>query len=317
MKKIVFLLGVLPFFAGGLYAQQEELPDGKFEYWKTGTTDGGDSYDDLANPFWESLNMLSELPPEMFAGPVTLFKDAGRSGAADDFAPKLVSDKLQLDATEIFLPGVVGALTVVIDDQSALFGRPFTSRPSAIRGYMKYKPVDNDSASIFVEVYRYNEAAGKRQTIGKVEGIFTETIEDWTEFNLPIEYTSPATPDSITVLFVSSAGYDFEDLFNCKGQIGSTLWVDDVAFVYEGTANENPQLATSGLYPNPSADGLFNLEVKVACRMEVFSVSGQLLQQGNLGAGNHTLDISRHRPGIYYVRLTNAEGSAVLKAIVR
>ncbi|MCM1168937.1 MAG: PCMD domain-containing protein [Bacteroides sp.] len=301
-------------------AQTQALPDGKFESWETGKTYGGDAYDDLANPFWESLNILATLDPTKFTGPVTLFKDKGRSGAADDFAPKLESNFLEFAGDkEIFLPGVVGAMTVWTDKQTATFGRPFTSRPKAIKGYMKYVPVNGDSASIFVEVYKYNAAAGRRQTIGRVEQIYKEKVENWTEFNLPIEYTNDLTPDSITVLFVSSAGYDFDDLFNCKGQIGSTIWVDDVEFVYDNVVNEtNEVLAGSKLYPNPSVSGVFNLNVGEACGMEVFSVSGQLIMQKNLAtAGEYTVDLSRFAPGVYYIRLSNNDGMAALKAIKR
>lgn len=321
MKKTILCLSLLSVFAGSSMAQNEPLPDGKFEYWKTGNQYGNaGTYDDLANPFWESLNSLSTLPPEMFTGPVTLFKDKGRSGADGDFAPKMVSNTMKFGEDEdIFLPGVVGAISVVPDKQTATFGRPFTSRPKAIKGYMKYAPVNGDSASIFVEVYKYNEAAGIRQTVGRVEKRFHDAVEDWTAFELPIVYNNDMTPDSVTVLFVASAGYAFNDLFKCKGQIGSTLWVDDVEFVYDNVANEtNPVLASSALYPNPSANGVFNLNVKAACGMEVFSVSGQLLMQKALAtAGAYTVDLSRFAPGVYYIRLSNAQGAATLKAIKR
>ncbi|MDE7102191.1 MAG: PCMD domain-containing protein, partial [Bacteroidales bacterium] len=252
--------------------------------------------------------------------------DKGRSGADDDFAPKMVSDEMTFgtESKHIFLPGVVGTLEVLIQEQSAVFGRPFPSRPSALKGYMKYLPVNGDSASIFVEVYKYNEAAGRRQKLCRVEQIFRDSIKDWTAFELPIKYEieDEVMPDSITVLFVSSAGYDFDDLFNCKGQVGSTLWVDDVEFVYEGgeqsSIRENAVLAASKLYPNPSFNGIFNLNVQEACRMEVIAVSGQLVMQQNLtAAGAHTVDLSRFAPGFYYIRLSNQDGAAVLKAVRR
>ena len=322
MKKTILLLGVLSLFIGKSMSQnQQPLPDGKFEQWEQDTTYWGTIYDDVANPFWASLNLIATLPPDMFTGPVTLFKDQGRSGAEGDFAPKMRSDTMRFgtDGKLIFLPGVVGALRVLVDEQSAEFGRPFVSRPAKIKGYMKYAPVEGDSASIFVEVYRYDANAGRRQTIGKVEKFYKEAITDWTPFELPITYNSDATPDSITVLFVSSAGYDFDDLFACEGQVGSTLWVDDVEFVYEGSSvNENPVLASSKLYPNPSRNGIFNLSVKEACQMDVVSATGMLMmQQDFVAAGAYTVDLSRFATGVYYIRLTNRQGSAVLKAIKR
>lgn len=325
MKKTILFLGVLSLFMGKSMAQNEALPDGKFEYWKqVKLYDSDSTYDDLSNPFWESLNILATLPPDMFTGPVTLFKDKGRSGADGDFAPRMQSDFLKFgEDKEIFLPGVVGAITVLTDKQTAIFGRSFASRPTAIKGYMKYKPVNGDSASIFVELYKYDPDLGARKPIGRVERFFKENEEDWTPFELSIEYYSDDTPDTVTVLFVSSAGYDFKDLFNCHGQIGSTLWVDDVEFVYEeggepSTNNENAVLAASKLYPNPSFNGIFNLNVQEACRMEVIAVSGQLVMQQNLtAAGAYTVDLSRFTPGFYYIRLSNQDGAAILKAVRR
>lgn len=315
------MVAAAPLLAGSLFAQEEQIPDGKFEYWKTGTTDAGTSYDDLANPFWESLNILSSLPPDMFTGPVTLFKDKGRSGEAEDFAPRMESKEMAYgDGETIFLPGVVGAMHVLIETQTAVFGKPFTSRPAAIKGYMKYAPKNGDSASIFVELYKYNADLGKRIMIGRVEKIYTETVSEWTEFNLPITYNSAQAPDSVTVLFVSSAGYDFDNLFACKGQVGSSLWVDDVEFVYgeESAVETADVLRDSKLYPNPSADGRFHLQVPEACRIEVVSLSGAVVFSRTFGsAGTYSLDLSDRSQGIYMVRLSNENGTTVLKAVCR
>lgn len=324
MKKKLCVLCALPLLFGAVSAQNYPIPDGHFEKWETGKTDEGGTYDELSDPFWSSLNMISGLPPESFTGPVTMFKDKGRSGADDDFAPKMVSGEMTFgtEAKHIFLPGVVGTIDVIVETQSADFGRLFPSRPAKLKGYMKYLPVNGDSASIFVEAYKYNEEGGRRVIVGRVEQFFKDSIEEWAAFELPITYNFDETPDSITVLFVSSAGYRFDSLFECKGQVGSTLWVDDVEFVYEGgepsTNNENAVLAASKLYPNPSFNGIFNLNVQEACRMEVVSVSGQLVMQQNLtAAGAYTVDLSRFAPGFYYIRLSNQDGAAILKAVRR
>ena len=328
MKKILCILWALPLLIGAVSAQNFPIPDGHFENWTTEEAEDGSTYDELGNPFWTSLNQLASLPASMFTGPVTMFKETGRSGQEGDYAPRLVANEMLYgDSGMIFLPGVIGTLDVVFDKLTARTGRAFTSRPKAIKGYMKYFPVDGDSASIYVGLTRYNEAAGMRQTIGIVDQIYKDTISEWTEFNLPIQYNDDeVNPDTVMVFFVSSADYDrkFERLMHCKGSLGSTLLVDDVEFVYEGgepgpsTNNENTVLAASKLYPNPSFNGIFNLNVQEACSMEVFAISGQAVMQQNLmTAGTYTVDLSRFAPGVYYIRLTNGDGAAVLKAIRR
>lgn len=322
MKKTVVLLCVLSFLTGKAMAQNEALPDGKFEYWKQEKLyNSEETYDDLANPFWASLNMLATLPPDMFTGPVTLFKDKGRSGAEGDFAPKMKSNFLKFgENKEIFLPGVVGAMTVLIDEQSAKFGRAWTSRPESVRGYMKYAPVNGDSASIFVKLYKFNPQTKVRQVIGYVEQFYKATITDWTKFELPIKYLSDEEPDSVTVLFVSSAGYNFDDLFACKGQIGSTLWVDDVEFLYEGgngggnTANEVFNALKVSVYPNPATD-ILNLVVEEDAQLTIMNQAGQVVRRQAVKAGENQVDVSELKAGFYAYQVVGVQKSGSGKFI--
>lgn len=301
MKKTLVLLAALLTVS---FAWAQQLPDGSFEEWKTGKNYQGDTYDDLANPFWQTLNVLSTLPPEMGTGPVVVFKEQGKTG----FCPRMESNQLTLGEKTIFLPGVVGAMTVIIDKQTAQFGRPYTGRPTALKGFMKYKPVEKDSAAIFVEVYKTSEN-GQRQKITRNEVIYKDAIEEWTEFEIPLEYLSDETPDSICVLFVSSAGYDFDDLFNCHGQIGSTLWVDDCRFIGvsdDHSANETAGMLNVKAYPNPATDVL-NVVVDENAQLTIFDQAGRVLLQQNVVAGENTLNIANLKAGFYTYRVMGAQ----------
>lgn len=307
MKKTLVLLAALLTVS---FAWAQQLPDGGFEEWTTGETwDGPDhpaqTYDELSNSFWQTLNMLSTLPPSMGTGPIVVFKEQGHTG----FCPRMESNQLTLGERTIFLPGVVGSITVIIDKQTAQFGRPYTGRPTALKGFMKYKPVEKDSAAIFVEVYKTSEN-GQRQKITRNEVIYKNAIEDWTEFEIPLEYLSDETPDSICVLFVSSAGYDFEDLFNCKGQIGSTLWVDDCHFEgvsdTPGTANEAASVLNVRTYPNPATDVL-NVVVEENAQLTIFDQAGRVLLQQAVVAGENALNIANLKAGFYTYRVMGAQ----------
>lgn len=317
MKKTLVLLTALLSVS---LAWAQQLPDGGFEDWKTGKNYQGETYNDLANPFWQTLNVLSTLPPELGTGPIVVFKEQGKTG----FCPKMQSDTLTLGAQTIFLPGVVGAITVIIDHQTAQFGRPYTGRPEALKGVMKYQPVNGDSAAIFVEVYKTSES-GQRQIITRNEVIYKDPITDWTEFNIPLDYLSDETPDSICVLFVSSAGYDFDDLFNCKGQVGSTLWVDDCRFVIDGndpgvpqnpTANEALNMLQVRAYPNPATDVL-NVTVEENAQLAIFDQAGRVLLQQPVQAGENALNITDLKAGFYTFRVTGAQKSGSGKFIKR
>lgn len=328
MKRNFFLALALPLVMGSLDAQ-ELLSDPGFDYWEARTGQNGVAYDDLLDPYWTTLNDLATLPAEMFTGPVTCFKESGRSGDAFDFAPRIVSSSMifggnssKSDSSEIFLPGVIGTLYVDFAHITAVLGKPFSDRPDGLSGYLKYAPVNGDSATVFVELTRYTAGVG-RQTVGQGQVMFHEAVEDWTFFTVPVEYRTGAQPDSITILIVGSAGYDFSNFLNCQGQKGSQMWVDDVQLYYgeapepDPSANENLALASSRLYPNPSADGRFSLQLAEACRVQVLSVTGQLLLDEEMTAGLQSLDLSKYAPAYYVVRLSNENGSAALKAVVR
>lgn len=328
MKKTLVLLTALLTVS---LAWAQQLPDGGFEEWKTGKTHQGKTYDDLANPFWQTLNVLSTLPPEMGTGPVVVFKEQGKHG----YCPKMESNELTLGEKTIFLPGVVGAMTVIIDKQTAHFGRPYSGKPESLKGYMKYAPVNGDSASIFVEVYYTKD--GKREMAGRVEKKYFNAMPTWTEFDLPIRYRveDDVEIDSICVLFVSSAGYDFDDLFNCKGQIGSTLMVDGCRFVIDGNdpgapdanlpenedkplivANETVNMLNVIVYPNPATDVL-NVTVEENAQLTIFDQAGRVLLQQAVQAGENALNITELKAGFYTYRVANAQKNGCGKFIKR
>ncbi|HOV11832.1 MAG TPA: hypothetical protein PLL90_08715, partial [Bacteroidales bacterium] len=104
-------------------------------------------------------------------------------------------------------------------------------KPLKFRGYYKYAPVGGDSALVSVLLSKYNPALGKRDTIGLGREIFKNVVTEYTMIDLPINYQSQETPDTLTLLVCSSAGIRFDDLMNCKGQVGSTMWIDEIFFI--------------------------------------------------------------------------------------
>lgn len=326
MKKTLVLLTALLAVS---FAWAQQLPDGGFEEWKTSAKPSvatGEKYEDLANPFWQTLNGLSELPKEMGTGPIVVFKDQGKFG----ICPRMESNQLKLGEKTIFLPGLVGSITVIVDKQTADLGRTFSAPAKSLKslkGYMKYKPVNNDSALIWAQLF----AEGKM--IGSLEQKYTEPIEDWKEFELDFRYRNDEAPiDSICVLFVSSAGVRFDSLFECKGQIGSTLWVDGCRFVIEGqddpgapdagndpvdpTANETLNTLKVNAYPNPATDVL-NVTVEENAQLVIFDQAGRVLLQQAVQAGENTLNIAELKAGFYTFRVTGAQKSGSGKFIKR
>ncbi len=84
--------------------------------------------------------------------------------------------------------------------------------------------------------------------------------------------------------------------------------------VKKSTANEDAAGLAFRLYPNPTAD-VFYVEVAESARMEIFTVGGVMVRRADLVPGKSEFRLNES--GIYFVRLTNARGTAVQRVVVR
>ncbi|MBU3741022.1 MAG: hypothetical protein FGM24_01930 [Candidatus Kapabacteria bacterium] len=107
--------------------------------------------------------------------------------------------------------------------KSAKLGIPYTDRPAVFAGMHRYAPVNNDSATLYCVLSKWDGSAQRRVTVGEARHVVYKSVPTWTPFSFPIEYGSSDAPDTITVVFAASAGGDL-----MKGEVGSTLWIDAV-----------------------------------------------------------------------------------------
>lgn len=135
------------------------------------------------------------------------------------------------------------------------FGRPFTSRPSVLKGFYKYisQPVKYtsldyvakntpDQGIIYVALGDWDEPveirtkASERKLfdvndphiIAYGELVQETNINDWTEFNIPLVYRNTDRKPKYIVVVASASRYG--DYFT--GGEGSTLWLDDFELLY-------------------------------------------------------------------------------------
>jgi len=125
-------------------------------------------------------------------------------------------------------PGVLtlGEFNVDYVNNTAVLtgGIPFTSKPNVLSGSYKNFPVANDSTMVFVYFTKYNTTEAKTDTIGIGSMFSTETVNSWTSFSIPINFTSTEDPDTMNLHVVSS------NMLN--PQLGSLMYVDNLVFEY-------------------------------------------------------------------------------------
>ncbi|MDR0606227.1 MAG: PCMD domain-containing protein [Bacteroidales bacterium] len=267
MRKVILLTAFIA-VAVGLKAQNDPFPDGGFENnWEKyeNPVQGKASYWDFKdNYLLSTLNPFYELSGDMGDAPLTAFREEGGDVYNGNYSLKVVSDQMTFGGTSIFLPGVAATLYINFNPVDCILGQPFTSRPTAIKGFHKYIPVNGDSAAIDVRLKKNGVVLGSGKQV-----IYSE-VSTWTQFDIPINYVSNETPDTIVVIFASSANYDFTSLATllaCQGQIGSALYLDDIEFDYTQAENitdggfENcwvTKQGTSGTYEDFNDNYYFN-----------------------------------------------------------
>lgn len=211
------------------YNCTSNITDGCFDDWKTFTTTSG-SYINPMGGFLQSLNELSSLPPET-GGPGPATADTVTDCVEGKYAVKLTSKNFTSHG--IFVPGYIGASQLDIPRATIHLGKPYSKRPRSLHASYKYAPVGGDSALIQVMLSKYNTAEGKRDTISFNKMIVKNAVSSYTQLDIPLTYLDGASiPDTLIVIFAASAKIDFGNLMSCAGKEGSTLWVDDLEFIF-------------------------------------------------------------------------------------
>lgn len=230
------------------------LPNSSFENWQT-LSKVMVLYGPNEEMFWDSGNHGSATMNKNVTSPDETYKHSGR-----------YSVKMQSQFVGILSFGKLAAgnlfagqyLRTDGTDGVLSFGRPFTSRPTKLKGYIKYTPgtVDysytselpkgsTDIGNIYIALGDWSEpieirtkdkklfdkndekiiAYGEWEITGETQGADGGLLE----FEIPLDYRSLDRIPSYIVLVASASKYG--DYFT--GSSSSTMWIDDLELIYE------------------------------------------------------------------------------------
>lgn len=236
------------------------LENGDFEDWITssGTVYPGISTSSL---YWDTsntgANTMSNINPTSSTGTV-------RSGTTGSKAAQLKSASVinMFFAAASLYTGSFGKVS--IPNAIVNFGRPFTARPIALKGYYKYIPASvnmvgsnlpanatvskgqPDQCSIYIALAKktYSINNGDESSFIKFEddpniiaygelpsGAATEGNE-YVEFNIPLKYKEKSFDEKPTHIIIVCSASKYGDYMT--GGVGSTLLVDDFELIYDG-----------------------------------------------------------------------------------
>jgi hypothetical protein len=279
---------------------QSQIPNGDFESWTAGT---GGQFEEPSSNWWTSLNAL-----KLLGAPATVVKTTDAHSGT--YAAKMSSAQWNT----LLLPGLL--VCGDFDATASTFlvtGQPFTDRPAVLNGWFKYFPANNDSAGIAALLTRWNAAAGRRDTLAIAAIVLYDTVANYTAYNLPFVYSSlTLAPDSIILALVSSQGGS-----QFIGQVGSTLYADDLGFDYIAMATD-AQTPIGFLSPNPVSNGQLHITLTSGqAQLRISDVLGRTRLTQALRGRTHELALADLEPGMYFVELTQGTRRSVERILIR
>ena len=179
-----------------------------------------------------------------------------------------------------------------------------------LNGYYKFFPAPGDTMQILVSMYKNDSVIG----FGLLE--VGDSVPDFSPFSIPINYTSTAIPDSGSLRLRSGKE---------NPKLGTTLTVDKLSFdgFVSAVNNAKPDvLEMDGMkvYPNPARDLLVieNLSDK-DCSLSLLNVSGQILREIKLPAGQHStqMEVGDLAPGFYLLVMKKGDDHFTKKIIIQ
>jgi Putative carbohydrate metabolism domain len=285
---VKFTLATLAALYIAPFASAQEIPNANFENWAGGEPDS-----------WNSTNMSV-----LFTQFTTVFQETSNPQSGTSCARLETVTKNILFVGPVTLPGVLtlGVLNIDPIGQTASIsgGTPFTGMPQSLSGFIKYLPTTGDNCLLGIELTKWNN--GVRDTIAYSFLAISNTANDWTAFNIPIEYLIRETPDTMNIGLISS------NIADGLTHTGTKLWVDNLSLVYGAVSIEGIN------FPNELkifADGSKRLIIVKPdfdkpknAELLVYNISGQILihQSTILQKGEASIDLNSLLPGTYIFR---------------
>jgi len=290
-------------------AQAQTIPNGGFETWALRNSveapTGWVTTDDVA----------AALVSTAFAtGTYTKVTDA-HSGT---YAARLESKNTPLG---IVVAGAVGIGSKVGANVTLPGGIPFTGRPTMLQFYYKLSGPQPAAASdgAFAQVALTRYVNGTTQTLATAKQVFTTITSTYVLAQVPLTYTSSATPDSVHLVLSSGA-----IITATAGPVAGTVFqVDDVSFTGTATATRDAALSAAlTVAPNPSPDGHYLLHAPptlLAGSLAVTDATGRVVRREAAlmtSAPTRALDLSGLAAGLYTLQLVADQGLVTKKLVV-
>jgi hypothetical protein len=272
MKKLTLLCATLSLNA------MAQIPNGGFENWT-------DLKEQPELEQWFTSNWITSMFGIISAGP-------GSPAPEGDFHLTLVSSDLMEDAMTGF----------------AITSFPYVDRPTTFSGMVRYSTSPTDPALASIYFTRWNADEGTSDVVGAAEMLWTGELDQWEDFEMPIDYFSDLSPDSAHIVLFSSVGEE----------ISAANWIHFDALALDLNVGITRSTITElQIFPVPAESSL-TLTAAVPMReVQILSTEGRHIRSEQNNGLSTTIDVSGLSAGTYLVRAFLSDGTTVVKRVVK
>lgn len=219
---------------------------------------------------------------------------------------------LDLDSGVSFFEGSLSSESGIFNEGPSV---PVFIRHQTLNGYYKYNRVGDDQMTINVKMFQHG------QNVGYGQLAVAQSVPDFTMFDIPINYYNQnAVPDSVAIGISASKNYPAGASVLTVDKFGFDGFYD-TAFVYTGIRGVEQNLPVQSfnftLYPNPAQNMVtISLPQVDVATLDMYTITGKLLQTHTIFQGNTILPLSGYGSGIYLVKVTAAGHSLVKRLLI-
>ncbi|MEO5674618.1 MAG: T9SS type A sorting domain-containing protein [Chitinophagales bacterium] len=251
-----------------------QIPNSDFESW----TDYG-SFEDPGQ--WYTQNILYGGDPELVRSTIESY-----SGV---FAARMENKE---DDNGNVIRAIMISGTHALNDAP---GFAYNKRPSSLKGFYTFSPKDDDSCSVKVSLWKYNQSTMQRDLIGYGSLNSAEDIEYYTMFSIPVTYVSSLDPDTAVIECYAGRINGYAE--------GSRLIIDALEFEEVATPVEEIRSETLSVFPNPASEFFMIRAGKYAAKIQLTDTRGVVLQTVVLSNPIDEIRVAvKDLKGLYFVK---------------
>lgn len=172
-------------------------------------------------------------------------------------------------------------------------------------GYYKFQGAPGDSTVIMAYTSHWDAATSTRQIVQQATFSTGLASTNYQRFSVPFSAMTTAGADTA---FVQVMAANPQHPFH----MGTSVWVDAIEFRIQPDAVNRVQAAAFGVYPNPVTDRLYITGGSVK-KASLFNMAGQMVAE----SANSYIDAGNVPPGVYLAHIEAADGSVVVKQLVK